>query len=116
MSSLSLADQDEQFPHARMYEIDSSKKSELINAEASSMPDNPQMKLLVLINENDCYDYPDFPQEKWKVPVIMVTASTGKNMKKHICQEGVENRVLDLSLCPIEQPMCTSLEHAIEGK
>lgn len=95
-SSLSLTEEDVNFPHARMYAINPSKKCEMIVEEAAAMADNSHMKLLVIVNNENNYDLQDLFQRKWTTPVIVVTASTGKNLKKHTCRKGMEERVLEL--------------------
>ena len=115
LSSMSLTEEDENFPHARIYMIDPLKQTEMIVEEAIAMADNTHLKLLVIVNNHNSYEIEGLSKQKWRTPVIVVTASTGKSLMKHICRKGVEERVLELVLHMQDEPDYPVLESEIEG-
>ena len=115
LSSMSLTEEDENFPHARIYMIDPLKETEMIVEEAVAMADNTHLKLLVIVNDDNSYEIEGLPEQKWRTPVIVVTASTGENLKKHLCKKGVEESVLELVLHMQDEPDYSVPESEIEG-
>ena len=115
LSSMSLTEEDENFPHARMYMIDPLKETEMIVEEAVAMADNTHLKLLVIVSNDNSYEIEGLTKPKWRTPVIVVTASTGKNLKKHVCGKGVEESVLELVVHMQDEADCPVLESEIEG-
>lgn len=115
LPSMSLTEEDENFPHARIYIINPLKETEIIVEEAVAMADNTNLKLLVIVNNDNSYDFQSLPKQKWRTPVIGVTASTGKNLKKHVCRKGVEERILELVLHMMDEPDYPVLKSEIRG-
>ena len=95
---LKLVENDETYPHARLYEIDATKGSEYVIAVAESMEHNPNMQLLLIINDGESYGVPYFPQTKWTKPVAIITAKAGQILKKIIMQDSSEETKINLSL------------------
>lgn len=96
--SISLADGDETFPHARLYYVERQKEPTLLIQEAETMSDNQYMKLLIIVNSENDYKFQALPTKKWKTPVILVTAKTGGSLRKYICTGHIEEPVMELFL------------------
>lgn len=49
-------------------------------ATENILMDDPNMKMLLVINHNDDYTIPNLPDQKWAVPIAVVTAHSGVHL------------------------------------
>ena len=98
IGSISLADTDVHSRHARLYYMDPQKDHIMTTAEAESMADNPSMELLIIVNIDDGYKFQGLSNQRWKTPVIIVTAKTGCSIRKYVCTPRVQKAAVELFL------------------
>ena len=79
-------------PHVRVCGIEQYKPLNEVFAENRVMEDE-NVEMLLVINCSNTYHVPELPNEKWDVPVAVITAHSGAHLKHILQTHGREAKI-----------------------